>query len=251
MRGYLVNKPDMVVACGGDGTISQVAGGLTGTDIPLGAVPLGTWNALARNLGISMFPEEALNLITGTHRLLNMDALEVNGNLYLINVGSGFSSSMIGSTDREAKRRFGFLAYLWNLLLRLIGLRRIGFHLIIDQKHRKVRSAEVMIVNSALIGLRELPTKLNIFPDDGIAEVCIFNPRSIFSMPILAWNILIGGKNRHPEFRHYPARETITIKTKKPLPVQGDGELIGTTPVEVHVVPSAVKLITPTVLPFK
>jgi diacylglycerol kinase family enzyme len=250
VRSNLVSHPDMVVACGGDGTISQVASGLVGSAVPLGAVPLGTWNALARNMGIPFLPEDALRLLTGPHSCLELDGLEVNGSIYLINVGCGFSSSMIGSTDRRAKRRFGFLAYIWNLIMQLIGLRRIGFHLIIDQKHRKVRSAEVMVVNSGLLGLRELPTRLNIYPNDGKAEVCIFKPRSILSMPSVAWNILVSGKNRNPEFRYFTAQSSVSIKTKKPLKVQGDGELIGKTPIEIRVVPRAITLIVPETLPF-
>jgi diacylglycerol kinase (ATP) len=250
VRSNLASHPNMVVACGGDGTISQVASGLVGSDIPLGAVPLGTWNALARNLDIPFVPEDALRLLTGPHACFDLDGLEVNDNIYLINVGCGFSSSMIGSTDRAMKRRFGFLAYIWNLILQLIGLRRIGFHLIIDQKHRKLRSAEVMVVNSGLLGLRELPTRLNIFPNDGKAEVCIFKLRSIFSMPSVAWNILVSRRNRHPEFRFFTAQSSVTIKTKKPLNVQGDGELIGKTPVEIHVIHPAVRLVVPKNSPF-
>lgn len=239
-----VSQPyDMVVACGGDGTVSQVASGLVGSSIPMGAVPLGTWNALARNLGIPIYTEEALHLLTGEHAIREIDGLEVNGNIYLISVSTGFSSSMIHSTKRAAKRRFGFLAYFWNLVLQLFGLRRIGFHLVIDQKHRKVRAAEVMVVNSGLIGLGELPTKLNIHPDDGKMEVCILKPRTIFGLVTVAWNILVGGKNRNPEFRYYTAQDSISIKAKKPRIVQGDGEEIGMTPVEIRVVPNAIKLI--------
>jgi YegS/Rv2252/BmrU family lipid kinase len=234
---------DMVVACGGDGTIGQVAAGLVGTEIPLGTVPLGTWNALARNLGIPILTDDALRLLTGEHSIRAIDALSVNDGIYLGNVSAGFSSSMIESTRRESKRRFGFLAYIWNLVLQLIGLRRIGFHLIIDQKHRKVRAAEVMVVNSTLIGLGELPTKLNIHPDDGKIDVCIMKPRSIFGMLTVAWNILVRGKNRHPEFRYYPATCSVHIKTKKPLTVQGDGEVIGQTPVEIFLVPQALNLV--------
>ncbi len=69
---------DMVVACGGDGTISQVASGLVGSSIPLGAVPLGTWNALARNMGIPILTDEALLLLTGPHAVREIDGLEVN-----------------------------------------------------------------------------------------------------------------------------------------------------------------------------
>jgi diacylglycerol kinase family enzyme len=250
VRTALASHPDLVVACGGDGTISQVASGLVGSTVPLGAVPLGTWNALARNMKIPFLPEDALRLLTGPHACLELDGLEVNENIYLINVGCGFSASMIGSTDRAAKRRFGFLAYIWNLILQLIGLRRIGFHLIIDQKHRKLRSAEVMVVNSGLLGLRELPTRLNIYPNDGKAEVCIFKPRSILSMPAVAWNILVIGKNRQPEFRYFTAQSSVSIKTKKPINVQGDGEIIGRTPVEIHIIRHAVSLVVPEKLPF-
>jgi diacylglycerol kinase (ATP) len=234
---------DMVVACGGDGTICQVAAGLVGTEMPLGAIPLGTWNALARNLNIPILTDEALRLLTGEHTIRRIDALKVNDGIYLGNVGVGFSSSMIESTRRDAKRRFGFFAYIWNLILQLIGLRRIGYHLIIDEKHRKVRAAEVMVVNSTLIGLGELPTKLNIHPDDGKIDVCIMKPRSIFGMLTVAWNILVRGKNRHPEFRYYPAKCSVHIKTKKPLTVQGDGEVIGQTPVEIILIPQALNLI--------
>src|SRR5512146_1103870 len=167
-----IDQPyDMVVACGGDGTISQVASGLVGSSIPLGAIPLGTWNALARNMGIPIFTDEALRLLTGPHSVRPIDGLEVNGSIYLVNVSTGLSSSMVHSTKRMAKRRFGFLAYIWNLLLQLVGLRRIGFHLVIDDKHRKVRAAEIMVVNGGFIGLGELPTRFNVQPDDGVIDV--------------------------------------------------------------------------------
>ncbi len=236
---------DVVVACGGDGTISQVASGLVGSSIPMGAIPLGTWNALARNMGIPIITDEALRLVTGPHAVREIDGLEVNGSIYLINVSTGFSSSMIHSTKRVAKRRFGFLAYIWNFILQLVGLRRIGFHLVIDDRHRKVRAAEVMVVNGGLIGLGELPTKFNIHPDDGVVDVCIIKPRTIFGLIAVAWNILVRGKRRDPEFRYFSAQSSVSIKTKKPRLVQGDGEEIGQTPVEINVVHPAVKLIVP------
>ncbi len=241
-----INQPyDMVVACGGDGTVAQVASGMVGSSIPLGTIPLGTWNALARNMGIPIITDEALRLLTGPHSVREIDGLEVNGNIYLVNVSTGLSSSMIHSTKRTAKRRFGFLAYIWNLLLQLVGLRRIGFHLVIDDRHRKVRAAEVMVVNGGFVGLGELPTKLNVQPDDGTVDVCIIKPRTIFGFLAVTWNILVRGKKRDPEFRYFSAHQSISIKTKKPIMVQGDGEEIGTTPIEIHVIPHAVSLIIP------
>ena len=85
----------MVVASGGDGTISEVGSGLTYTGIPLGILPTGTWNALAHNLGIPIFFEDAMHLLLKPHRLMKIDSLEVNGRHYLLNVGIGLSAAVI------------------------------------------------------------------------------------------------------------------------------------------------------------
>ena len=99
---------------------------------------------------------------------MKMDSLEVNGRHYLLNVGIGLSSAVIQSTRRHQKRRFGFLAYVWNFLAQASGLRKRTYRLGIDGREIKVRATELMVVNSSIIGFGELPTVLDIQPDDGI-----------------------------------------------------------------------------------
>lgn len=241
----LEKKPDLVVVCGGDGTISQVASGMINSNIPLGVIPSGTWNAMARNLHIPIFPDEAIQLITGSHSLRVIDAMEVNGDNFLGNVGAGFSSSMVSNTNREAKRRFGFLAYFYNLFIQAFGLSHTDFHLVIDGQEIKEHGAEIMAVNSIVVGIGELPTRLNIQPGDGRIELLIYKPRSIFSIFPVAWNLLVRGKNKLPHFSYYPAYHSIQIQTKKPVPFQGDGDIIGKTPITINVIPQAIKLIVP------
>ncbi len=68
---------DLFVAAGGDGTVSGVAGGVAQTNVPMGIVPLGTGNTLARELDIPLATESALDLLTGDHCLAEIDAIEV------------------------------------------------------------------------------------------------------------------------------------------------------------------------------
>src|SRR5918997_5241973 len=107
-RGY-----EMVVAAGGDGTVSAVAEGLVGTATPLGIIPLGTANVLARELGIPVELEGAVQLLAGAHGVTSIDAMKVGQKHYFTQVGVGIDALMIRDTKREHKRRFGRIAYLW------------------------------------------------------------------------------------------------------------------------------------------
>ncbi|KPL75589.1 diacylglycerol/lipid kinase family protein [Levilinea saccharolytica] len=235
----------LVVVSGGDGTVSGAADGLVGTSVPLGVLPAGTWNALSRNLGIPLQLETALELILGEHSLRRLDGLSIAGRLYLLNAGAGISSTLIQTTDRQQKRRFGFLAYLLNFFRSLIGLQPHAFTLQIDDLPVRTRASEIMIVNSSVIGLGELPTPLNIYPDDGLMEVCVLRSRTLVDLLRVAWDVVISRRDRSPRLRTYRAARRIWVSASKPLVAQADGEIIGQTPFEAFVVPGAVCLIVP------
>ena len=107
---------EMVVAAGGDGTVSAVAEGLVGTETPLGIIPLGTANVLARELGIPVELEGAVRLLAGAHGVTSIDAMKVGEKHYFTQVGVGIDAMMIRDTRREDKRRFGRIAYIWTAL---------------------------------------------------------------------------------------------------------------------------------------
>jgi YegS/Rv2252/BmrU family lipid kinase len=108
-------QPDIIIACGGDGTVAEVASVLVNTQCKLGIIPLGTANALAHVLmGISskFIPlEQACDLIIDGQTSL-MDTAYCNDELVLLLAGIGFEQSMIEKADREAKNKSGQLAYL-------------------------------------------------------------------------------------------------------------------------------------------
>ncbi|WP_024611774.1 diacylglycerol kinase family protein [Pseudoalteromonas sp. TB64] len=109
------HNPDIVIACGGDGTVAEVASVLVNTSCKLGIIPLGTANALAHVLmGISskFIPvEQACDLIIDGQTSL-IDTAYCNNELMLLLTGIGFEQSMIEKADRESKNKLGQLAYI-------------------------------------------------------------------------------------------------------------------------------------------
>lgn len=104
--------PDVIVAAGGDGTINEVARGLTGQSIPLGIVPLGTANVLAIELGLRPRAAEiATMLLAGPARIMGTGL--VQGRLFLLMVGIGFDGRVIHTVNPLLKYRFGKGAVIW------------------------------------------------------------------------------------------------------------------------------------------
>ena len=236
---------DLVVAAGGDGTVAEVASGLAHSDVPLGILPSGTWNAIARHFLLPLTLKRAIALILGEHDLSSLDMMKVGDHAHAMNLTIGFSSAMIQNTRRDDKRRFGTFAYLGNLIAQLFGLQLKRYQLVIDGTYYKVRASEVMVANYGVIGLRQLEDLLEIQPDDGRADVIVIRARTILDAPALLWNVLIRRKKRTPIMHIYQGCKSIRISCSSPAVVQADGEIIGKTPVDIEVVPRCVKVIVP------
>jgi YegS/Rv2252/BmrU family lipid kinase len=245
VRAALDRGCDLIVAAGGDGTVSAVASGLTGSDVPLGIIPLGTANVLARELGIPVDPEGACRLLAGPNATTRIDAMRVGRECYFTQIGVGIDALMIRDTRREHKRRFGRLAYVWTALTRLIGFQPHRFTITIDGRQRRRRASEVVVANSGTLGQPPFRWGPDVRPDDGRLDICVIRARHLLDYLKLSWYVITGQHRRSPNIRYFEARQTVTIAARRPLPVQGDGEIIGDTPVAVEVVPQAVAVIVP------
>jgi len=236
---------DLIVAAGGDGTVSGVADALTGADVAMGIVPLGTANVLAGELGVPMELEAACRLLAGPHRVTRIDMMEVGGRHYATQVGVGLDALMIRDTAGASKRRFGRAAYLWTAAVRLIGVQPSGFTLTVDGVTERRHASQVLVANSGTLGLRPFRWGPDIRPDDGTLDVCIIRVKTLLDFAALGWHVVTGRHDRSPHARYRTARTAVTITTKKPMPVQADGEIIGETPVTVRLVPAAVRVAVP------
>jgi len=236
---------NLVVAVGGDGTIAEVAGCLLHTNVPLGIIPTGTWNAIARHLTLPASPQHAIALMTGKHSLRRLDMMQVGKTFHAMNVGVGFSALMAGGANRTQKRKFGNMAYFSHILKQLFGLQMQRYSIEADGVRHTGRATEILIANYGVVGLRFLEDRLKIHPDDGKVDILIMKARTVLDLPSLIWQLFVKRNKRTPKYRKITAHKKITIITKPPAPVQADGESLGQTPVKVKVLPRAVLVIAP------
>jgi YegS/Rv2252/BmrU family lipid kinase len=236
---------DVVVVAGGDGTVSDVVDGLVGSDVPLAIVPAGTGNVLAQELGIPLDVEKACRLVTGRSTSRRIDALQVGESYYVLSVGTGVDAQAIQETSRAVKRRLGVLAYVWATLRAVWGAQPHMFTIVADGRRKRVRAASILMTNiSTLAGtLRWGP---HIRPDDGRIDICIIRANSPRDYLLVARDILLPGRPRQDRnLRYWSARSDIMVFADQRLPVQGDGDVLGKTPIEVRVVPAAVRVLVP------
>jgi YegS/Rv2252/BmrU family lipid kinase len=246
VRDELANTPSVVVAAGGDGTISEVAEALIGTDTRLGIIPVGTANVFARELGIPLDLEEACALLDGEPLTASVDAMKVGEQYFVLQIGIGIDSLMIRDTDRESKRRYGRAAYMWTAFTRLIGYQPTRFTIVADDRRIRPRASQVLIANGGVLGIAPFRWGPNIRPDDGKIDVCIVSARTALDYLGLIWHTLLGQQRRDRNVRYLTAERSIAISADQPLPIQADGEIIGETPIRIEVVPDALKVIVPT-----
>lgn len=236
---------DLVVAVGGDGTIAAVAAGLIDSEVPLGIIPAGTWNAIARHLYIPLNPVRAVALMTGRHALREMDMMSVGDAYHAMNLSVGFSAKMNENATRDVKKKIGAFAYIRHFFNLVFGLEMQRYVVQADDTTYRGRASEIFIANYGVAGLHILEDRLDIHPDDGKVDVLIIRARTLLDMPGLLWQMLIRKDKRTPKYRQFTASKMVTISTQPPSLVQADGELIGMTPVNVTVLQRKIKVIAP------
>ncbi|MDP9470089.1 MAG: hypothetical protein M3Q71_05390 [Chloroflexota bacterium] len=234
---------DMVVAIGGDGTVGEVATALRGTGVPLGIVPAGSTNIVARDLGIPRAPAAAIAVLFGAHRRIPLDVGLCGEHAFLHMAGAGLDSRLFGAANPGLKRRIGWLAYLppgGRELLRPPA----RFEVSTDDEVHEVTSPLVLVANGGSI----ITPRLTLYPgfrkDDGYLDVLIFTA----SNPIRVVRTLGRLATRHldcsPFVLHRRARR-VTLSADPPLPVQLDGDVVTRTPVSFTLDPMALVVIVP------
>jgi diacylglycerol kinase family enzyme len=208
-------------------------------------LPIGTSNVLARELEIPIRLEGACALLNEPLSTLDIDAMQVGKKYFILHIGIGVDSMVMRETDRASKRRFGRLAYIWNMLRQLVGFEPQRFMLVVDGKRSRMRAAQVLVANGGVLGVVPLRWGPNIHPNDGLINICVVNARTILDYLGIAWHTVLRQHRRSHRLRYLSAQQTISVNAKRRLPIQADGEIIGYTPVQIQVVPRAVRVIVP------
>lgn len=188
VRNRLALGLDLVVAAGGDGTISEVVDALVYQKAPLAIVPLGTGNVLAHELKIPLKLDEACDLLLGDHNLVELDVMQVNGKAFISHISIGIYSLIVRETTALQKRRLGRLAYLWTAFRKLMARKTWYFTLIVDDHVRRFRASSVLVANAGAVGLSSLRWGADICLDDGQLNICIIRGQTLMHYLGLVWS---------------------------------------------------------------
>jgi diacylglycerol kinase family enzyme len=222
-RGAALDGADLVVAVGGDGTVRGCAEGLAGTGVPLGIVPHGTANLLARTLRLPHPPKAALAAALGpdsTDRVI--DLAVADGEPFTAMAGMGLDAAVVAGT--KLKHQFGWLAYAMSGAMHLaLPPARVAISL--DGAPPFERAARSVVVGNS--GL--LPGGFSLLPDarldDGLLDVGILAPHGPLGWPRLATRVLTNSSYQDRMLERFQARR-IEITTRALLPREVDGELV-------------------------
>jgi diacylglycerol kinase (ATP) len=240
----LAARYDAVFTLGGDGTAMEVVGALAGTGRPVGILPGGTGNLIARTLGIPLNVRRAVTvLLTGDQARVDLGLLSA-GRHFAFAAGVGVDASMIAEASSSLKRHIGVLAYV--LSWTRAALRRESFRvrITVDGEVVERQATAVMIANFGQV-LNDLMTLgPGIRPDDAKLDLCVFSPYTAWDAVRIAWKLLRKDFGSDPCMLYRAGRE-FRIETLPPRVAQADGELLGPTPFEVSVRPLAAQLLIP------
>ncbi len=238
------NDYDAIFALGGDGTAVEIIGALAPNGPPVGVLPGGTGNLLARALGIPMGVSRAVKtLVQGDESRFDLGRLG-DGTRFAIGAGVGIDASMIAGTSREWKRRAGVLAYMVAGASHALRRRRFTARVTVDGATLTRDAAAVLVANFGVLlnGLVTLGD--GIRHDDGKLDVCIFDPLSVIDAIRIARKLLFRDFSADPAMAYMQGRH-VKVETDPALPVQADGELTGSTPFVATVEPLAARLLVP------
>jgi YegS/Rv2252/BmrU family lipid kinase len=234
---------DVVVAAGGDGTINEVANGLAnapGSVPPLAIIPLGTANVLAQEIGLRGNPRAIARAIAGRARM-TVHLGEANGRYFVMMAGVGFDAHVVANVDLTLKRRTGKIAYVVETLVQ--GL-RYGFprcRVTIDgQTHD---ACSVVVCNGRHYGGPFVAAPKASLAEPAF-EVCLLQKGGYRHVLRYAAALVMGRLSSLPDVQILTGR-TLRIEGEAGLPVQGDGDIIATLPVDISVAERTLELVVP------
>lgn len=231
---------DLVCSYGGDGTVSEVAAALSGGSTPLGVLPGGTGNALADDLGIPNDLEAAATLIASqTYDLRSVDVARIGDRLFVLRVTMGFETSVVEDATRERKDKYGWLAYAFAGLKTLADPPKAFYRIEVDGENYEAEGFACIVANSASTGVMGMKLSEEVDVSDGQLDVIIAETTDLATLAGSAADVAGGSEPR--SFCRWRGTK-IKVESTPAQAVLVDGEDGGKTPVEVSILPGAIKI---------
>ena len=181
----LEQGPDVVMAAGGDGTVRAIAGSLRGSAVPIGLLPSGTGNLLARNLNLRLdnLQESVMTALTGNQRRIDLGVIEAeradgtrDEHVFLVMAGIGLDAQLIAHTNPELKKRVGWLAYVEAGFRAVRGSTRMRIRYQLDDEPQRAMQAHTVLIGNC----GSLQANIVLLPDarvdDGLLDIVALRP---------------------------------------------------------------------------
>ena len=233
---------DLVVAAGGDGTVNEVVNGLAGSNTPLGIIPLGTVNVLARELRIPLSTSKAIRTIAeGTPKPIDLGV--ANGRYFTLMAGFGFDAEVVTNVLQPIKDWIGASAYILKGLETLAKCKATEITLEMPEETYSAKAFLVVVANVSTYGYNLHITPMAT-PDDGLLDICVFErpitDRIGFMRQVA--EVFINRHMYHKAVRFFQTT-AVTLRSDPETFVQLDGDPFGKTPVEISVAPRILPVI--------
>jgi diacylglycerol kinase (ATP) len=232
-----------VIVGGGDGTVADAVSALDDLDVPVGIIPAGSTNVIARENRIPLKPDAAARLIFGRHHLARLDVGTCGDRRFLHMAGAGFDSRFLAATSPTLKRRLGWPAYVL-AAARSLKSPPVQFTISVDGTVVHLQAALVIVANGSAIVRPSLPIFPGLRRDDGRLDVVAFTPVGMTQIGRTIVRFLMRRLDRSPYVVHLRGR-SVTLKAEPPILYELDGDIAGQTPVSFGVLPGALRLIVP------
>ncbi|CAN5553334.1 hypothetical protein BH10ACT10_BH10ACT10_09530 [soil metagenome] len=225
-----VQGAELVIVCGGDGTVRTVCAELAGTGVSVGVVPAGTGNLLARNLGIPLYLQAAVDVaLNGQDRAI--DLVKVSGDgigadeHYMVMAGMGFDAAVMEGANEKVKAKVGWLAYVVSALRNLM-FPAVRLEISVDGGEWTRHRARTVLIGNVGYLQAGMPLLPDAAIDDGVLDVVILHPSRFLSWIPLAVRILSKGRHTDDLINRMTGK-TVSIRAGADTPRQLDGDSIG------------------------
>lgn len=233
---------DLVLAAGGDGSVTAVAHGVLQSEKrpALGIIPLGTGNGLARVLGLPVEPLAAVKALR-EGRLVELDVLDVpsHNTTSLLFLGAGLDAEINKDADSHNKARLGFLAYVQATFRHLSDRQNHQVEMVVDGQPRSVAAHTISVFNATHLNLFGAEVGPDSHPHDGVANLSVMSAPGFWK--VMGQVLSVVGRNAsRPRLERIRELE---FTAEPPMLVHVDGDVVGETPVKLSLKPAALRFI--------
>jgi YegS/Rv2252/BmrU family lipid kinase len=223
------NESDLVLVAGGDGTVRVVCAALAYTGIPVGVIPAGTGNLLARNLHIPLDLDDALErILEGRERridLVKVHGDELDTDRFAVMAGLGLDAAIISGAPPHLKAQIGWTAYLVSAA-KNINHPSVRVQLTLDDEEPIERRVRTVVIGNVGMLQANIPLLPDARPDDGLLDVVVIAPRRVTQWPIVLWRLMTRTNRTDMYLERFTGRK-VEITAAVDVQRQLDGDPIG------------------------